>query len=106
VRIQKIIYCKEVVGLRVNDRDIKCMVQKVNEIHTKVAVIETKCTNMENQLNTQSSRLTSHANAIKGIQLEQAEIRAKMWLLMVVSGSGGGLIGYIIGKVASGFLGV
>ena len=72
------------------------LMNTIMEIHFSVGVIEEKCSNMEEHLKVQNGRLNKHAESISKISGAQKVIQTKMWILFVLIGGVGGLVGGII----------
>ena len=79
-----------------NDRDLKEMVVKIGDIHSKVGIIEEKCTNMEEHLQTQNSRLDKHADRLRNAELKQEGFSASQKYILLMVGGVGGLAGSIL----------
>ena len=88
--------------MRVADRDIKGLIQKVNEIHTKTRVIEEKCKSMDKHLEIQNNRLNKHAADIGDIKITQENLKVRMYLVLFIGAGLGGTIGSVITKFVLG----
>lgn len=79
-----------------NDADVKRMVVKVNDIHTKVAVIETKVKSIDKHLEVQNNRLNKHASKIQDVELSQENFKVSQKYTMIIVGGLGGLGGSLL----------
>lgn len=86
--------------MRINDSDVKKMVERVGTIHTKVAVIETKVTSIEKHLAVQNTRLNKHATKIQDIEVTQENFKVGQKYMMIIVGGIGGLGGSLLTIVA------
>ncbi len=90
--------------MRVADADVKKMVEKVNQIHTKVAVIEVKTTSMESHLKDQNGKLNDHDTKIGNLEIAQKGLDTKMWVMIFVAGSGGTIFGAVASSLIGGII--
>ena len=85
--------------MRLNDKEIKLMYTRVDDIHTRTKVIETKLSAIEEHLKRINGTVLDHANKITAIEVEQEAIKARLWVLVFIGGIVGGLLGALIKAV-------
>jgi len=91
--------------MRVNDKDIKNMMSKVNDIHLKTKVIEVKLGNIEEHIKTQNGKVSKNQQDIENLKVNQEGLKTKVWFLSAALGVTGGFIGMIGGYVVRVMLG-
>ena len=82
--------------MRLGDSEVKSMYVKINEIHTKTKVIETKVNAMETHMANQNGRLNKQSEEIKGLQIQDANMKGQTSVFLLIGGGVGGLIGAVI----------
>ena len=92
--------------MRLNDKSAKEMYVGIGNIQSEIGIIKEKCTSMEKHLGIINGRLNKHADEIKCVQVKQEGFQMKMWILLLVGGGAGGIIGTIITRVLMSGVGV
>jgi len=90
--------------MKVNDKSIKQLVSDVSEIKGDIKVINEKVSNIDEHMAVQNGRLNTHSKAIQAASIERAEIKMRMWLVMVIGTAVGGLFGTVFGAFIKSFV--
>lgn len=85
--------------MKINDKDVKKLIGTCNETNVSIARIEEQIDNIEEHLGVQNNRLGKHATKIGQMQLDINTLDTRMWVLLFVGGTAGGLIGSFITKL-------
>jgi len=85
--------------MRINDKDVKTMIAKVNDIHVKLERMEQKLTDLCKTSNGQAKELSEHNAAISDLRVSLAGLKVKVWFLFVIGCTVGGALGSAITKI-------
>jgi len=88
--------------MRINDKDVKELIDTVNRIHSKVDVIETKLEGIKGCNEEQDMIITKHTSELQKLAVGLRGLEVKVWLLLVAGGTIGGILGSLFSKFVGG----
>jgi hypothetical protein len=86
--------------MKVNDRDVKELINTVNRIHSKVDVIESKLEGLKGCNEAQDKEIFGITNSVNKLSLSHEALKVRVWLLLVAGGTIGGLLGSLISRIS------